>query len=73
VSPALAREQACDSAVIDRPNREIEVVVGATRATGVEVDGPPEQPVFDPLTIEQIANRAERGELGVLGHTISFA
>jgi hypothetical protein len=60
--------------VIDRPNREIEVVVGATRATGVEVDGPPaEQPVFDPLTIEPIANRAERGELGVLGHTISFA
>jgi uncharacterized protein len=40
----------------------------------VEVDCPPaEQPVLDPLPIEQIANRAERGELGILEHTISFA
>jgi hypothetical protein len=48
--------------------------VGATRATGVEVDGPPaEEPVLDSLPIEQIADRAECGELGVLEHTISFA
>jgi hypothetical protein len=40
----------------------------------VEVDSPPaEQPVLDPLPIEQIANRAERGEPGILEHTISFA
>jgi hypothetical protein len=48
--------------------------VGATRAADVEVDGPSaEQPVLDPLPIEQIADRAECGELGVLEHTISFA
>jgi hypothetical protein len=74
VSPALAREQACDSAAIARPDSQIEVVVVATRATDVEVHGPPaEQPVLDPLPIEQIADRAECGELGVLEHTISVA
>jgi hypothetical protein len=40
----------------------------------VKVDGPPaEQPVLDPLPIEQIASRAERGELGISEHTLSFA
>jgi hypothetical protein len=60
--------------VVGCPDGQIEVVVGATRATGMEVDRPSaEQPVLDPLSIEQFANRAERGELGVLEHTISFA
>jgi hypothetical protein len=74
VSPAIAREQACDSAVIARPDSQIEVVVSATRAADVEVDGPPaEQPVLERVPIEQLADRAECGELGVLELTVSFA
>jgi hypothetical protein len=68
VPPALRREQFGDPLAIPSPHGQVEVVVRSAHPAGVKVDRPStEQPVVDPVRLQQLAHRAEGPELRVLG------
>ena len=74
VRPTARCEQSRNPVAILDPDGQVQVVVGTTHSTGVEVNRPAsEQPVFDSVPIEHVRNRGERDQLRVFRHSSSVA
>jgi hypothetical protein len=67
VAPPVRRQQRGDAAVVVQPDGEI--VVRSRHRSRVEVDRPAaEQPVLDPVPLEQLVDPSQRSELLPLAH-----
>jgi hypothetical protein len=73
VAPAVGRQQRGNPTVVVQLHRDVEVIVRSRDQARVKIDRPTaEQPVVDPLAVEQLMNPGQRSELLRLAHAVSF-